>query len=158
MHRGLRNERQNLDTERHGIPPQPPWFFNVPRVKLRFTGQTFTSPSDGRWWIRCIFTMKWWMICWSHLQESNPGLPLERRDVEPLDHRGSHEEETSCSVEGQDGHLCPIISIMGYTNMQLKCRVYYGRYTCITIKRRTNALTSTCMSVLVLATGMYYLA
>ena len=29
------------------------------------------------------------MICGSQLRESNPGIPLKRRHVYPLDHRGS---------------------------------------------------------------------
>ena len=44
VHKGERKERQKLDTEKSGIPPKPPWFFNVPGVKLRHTGQTFYVP------------------------------------------------------------------------------------------------------------------
>ena len=39
-----RKERQNSDTESHGIPPQPPWFFYVPGVQLRYTGPTVYFP------------------------------------------------------------------------------------------------------------------
>ena len=39
-----RKERQKLDTERHGIQPQPPWFFYVTGVQLRYTGSPFYVP------------------------------------------------------------------------------------------------------------------
>ena len=39
-----RKERHNSDTERHGIPPQSPWFFYVPGVQLRYTGPTLYVP------------------------------------------------------------------------------------------------------------------
>ena len=29
VHTGGRKERKKSDTERHGIPPQPPWFFLI---------------------------------------------------------------------------------------------------------------------------------
>ena len=32
------------DTERHGILPQPPWFFYVLGLKLRYTGPTVYVP------------------------------------------------------------------------------------------------------------------
>ena len=35
---GERKKRQKSNTEIHGISPQPPWFFYVPGVKLRYTG------------------------------------------------------------------------------------------------------------------------
>ena len=41
LHTEERKERQNSDTDRHGIPPQPPWLFYVPGVQLRYTGPTF---------------------------------------------------------------------------------------------------------------------
>ena len=39
-----RKGRHNSDTERPGIPPQPPWFIYVPGVQLRYTGPTFYVP------------------------------------------------------------------------------------------------------------------
>ena len=39
-----KKERQDSDTERHGIPPQPPWFFYVPGVQLRYMGLPFYVP------------------------------------------------------------------------------------------------------------------
>ena len=35
---------RNLNTERQGIPPQPPRFFYVPVVFLRYTGSSFYVP------------------------------------------------------------------------------------------------------------------
>jgi len=44
VHIEERKEKQNSDTERHGIPPHPPWFFYVPGVQLRYTGSPFYVP------------------------------------------------------------------------------------------------------------------
>jgi len=44
VHTGKEKERQKSDTERHGLPPQPPWFFYVPRVQERYTGLKFYVP------------------------------------------------------------------------------------------------------------------
>ena len=42
-YRGRKGEYKS-DTERHGIPTQPPWFFYVPGVQLRYTGSPFYVP------------------------------------------------------------------------------------------------------------------
>ena len=39
-----RKERQKSDTERRGIPTQPPWFFYVHGVQLRYTGSPLYVP------------------------------------------------------------------------------------------------------------------
>ena len=45
VHKGIIKDRQQRsDTERHGIPPQPPWLFYVPGVQLRYTGSPFNIP------------------------------------------------------------------------------------------------------------------
>ena len=44
VHTEERKERQNSDTERHGIPPQPPWFLYMPGAQLRYTGSPFYVP------------------------------------------------------------------------------------------------------------------
>ena len=41
-----RKESQKSDTDRHGIPPQSPWFFYVPGVQLRYTGWTMMNTMD----------------------------------------------------------------------------------------------------------------
>ena len=40
-----RKERQKSETERRGILRQPPWFFYVPGVQLRYTGLPFYVPT-----------------------------------------------------------------------------------------------------------------
>ena len=44
VHTEERKDRQNVDTERHGIPPKPPWIIYVPGVQLRYTGSPFYVP------------------------------------------------------------------------------------------------------------------
>ena len=44
MYTEIRKDGQKSDAERPGIPPQPPWFFYVPVVQLRYTGPTFDVP------------------------------------------------------------------------------------------------------------------
>ena len=44
VHTEERKERQYSDTERHGLPLQPPLFFYVPGVQLRYTGSPFYVP------------------------------------------------------------------------------------------------------------------
>ena len=41
MHRGKKGETEIGYTERHGIPPQQPWFFYVPGLQLQYTGSSF---------------------------------------------------------------------------------------------------------------------
>ena len=93
MHTEERKERQNLDTERHAIPPQPPWFFYVPGIQLRYTGSPFYVPIRQTMMNTVDIYNEKMNDMWEPAPGIEPGLPLERRDVWPLDHRGSHTSE-----------------------------------------------------------------
>ena len=49
MTTGKRKERQKSDTERHGIPPQPPWFFTWPdKATIHGTDSLRPHPTGNR--------------------------------------------------------------------------------------------------------------
>ena len=80
VHIEKRKERQKSDTERHGIPPQSIWFFYLPGVQLRYTVPVHAMD---------IYNDKMNDMWEPAPGIEDPGLPLERRAMEPLDHCGS---------------------------------------------------------------------
>ena len=70
VYREEREERQKSDTGKHVIPPQPPWFFYVPGIQLRYTGSTFYVPI--RWTM--MNTMDIYNEKMNDMWESAPGV------------------------------------------------------------------------------------